>query len=336
MTGNLLRVTPHVTIPGVLTPRFQNVDFPKAIGELTSIGDFASDYAYLNTIDTISANTDLFKQYGVASESNFSNGQIEVPYNTIWARKAYHKFQADKFDALGYGVSLDEFLDNICVMGINQRLHQTTLFGTDATSTQGLVRMGTSQNLPADSATNTSITTYIVPELLSFLTGVVQTMMDNTYNQGKPTVLWSSTRVINYLRRSIIPLAQYQMEGAGVDSVAGAYNRVVGEWLGIGQIIFLADDRLKGAGTGGADLIGFIAPGLTPDEMEKGTPERFDQTLNKLLGNDKNTFMSVVGGRSFYEQNPTKDMIVSGNYYMKATPGVVLRKDAVTWVTATY
>ena len=160
-----------------------------------------------------------------------------------------------------------------------------------------------------------------------------RTAMNNTYGMAKPVVFMSSVRVVNWIKSVMLNLTQYQMPGAGVDSIGGAYSRVVGEWLGVGKIEFIADDLLKGAGTGGADVMLFVAPGLTEQDAVK--PEYSQYLLGDLPMNMMNTFKDEAGGL-IISRNPVINRVTSADYSLQTTPGAVIRADAVRVIEAVY
>ncbi|MGL2807347.1 hypothetical protein ACQJ93_02305 [Helicobacter pylori] len=53
--ANLLRATPHVTIPGLLVPQTQDAIWKNYLGAKLSYGEFKDDYAYIPTISAMSS-----------------------------------------------------------------------------------------------------------------------------------------------------------------------------------------------------------------------------------------------------------------------------------------
>ena len=331
---NLQRVVPHSIIPGVVAPVNQNADYIKALAGITKYGDLGSDYLYLTTLDKIDTPTTIGQQWrGGVDTAQFSNNQLAWQYYTIQARMEYTDQQAAKLGKILPGIGIDTLLDKLCRQGINQRDHYGTLFGFDPAQTQGLVKQGTTATFPADSDAHTTVSSYNPDELMAFMATQARTAMNNTYGMAKPVVFMSSVRVVNWIKSVMLNLAQYQMPGAGVDSIGGAYSRVVGEWLGVGKIEFIADDLLKGAGTGGADVMLFVAPGLTEQDSVK--PEYSQYLLGDLPMNMMNTFKDEAGGL-IISRNPVINRVTSADYSLQTTPGAVIRADAVRVIEATY
>ena len=332
--SNLQRVVPHSVIPGVVAPVNQNADYVKAFAGITQYGDLGSDYLYLTTLETIHPPTTIGQQWrGGVDSAQFANNQLAYQYYTIQARYEYTDQQAAKLGKIIPGVGIEKLLDDLCQQGVQQRRHYGALFGFDPAQTQGLVKQGTTATFPADSDANTTVSAYNPDELLAFMAGQARTAMNNTYGMAKPVVFMSSVRVVNFIRSTMINLTQYQMPGAGVDSVGGAYNRVVGEWLGVGKIEFIADDLLKGTGTNGADIMLFVAPGLTEQDVVK---EEFSQyKLGDYPANMMNTFMDNAGGL-IISRNPVINRVTSVDFSLQTTPGAVIRADAVRVIEAAY
>lgn len=327
--NNLSRIIPSSVIPKVVIPQFQNADFSKYFGAKTSYGTAGSDFLYLNTINKVSATTEIGQQWRIPESVQASNGQLQFPYYTISARSEYSDQSAQKFSELGMGISLPDLLDKLCEMGIQQRRHYAALFGFNPLENQGLLNMATAVTLPADSGTHTTLSTYIQGELLSFLVSVARDIMNGTFGMAKPVVLASSVRTINLLESIIVPLTDWQNKGAGVNSVAGTYRTILGEWLGAGKIEFIKDDLLKEAGTGLSDIILLIAPGLSEQEAVE-----YDQNLD-ISQETANTLIDNPGDM-IITTNPKNNRMMSSDYSVKTTPGCVVREEAIVAITAKY
>lgn len=328
--NNLTRITPSAVIPSVVMPTFQDVPYEEYFAEKTSYGDLGDDFLYLNTINELTAPTEIGQQWRIPSTVQASNSQLQYAYYTISARRECTKQDIDKFAKLGMGLSLYDFSDQLCEIAINQRRHYSALFGFDPTETQGLIAMGTAVTMPADSASHSTLVTYIPGELLQFLTSQAREVRTTTFGMAKPTIFASSSRVVNYINSLIVPLTDYQMKGAGSDSVGGSYERIVGQMLGAGQIKFIEDNLLQGAGTGGADLILLVAPGLNSQEAEaqfSQTPRDRQFHANTFTDNPGNMIITV---------NPEINRVLSADYSVKTTGGAVVRKNAVRVITTKY
>ncbi len=54
--ANLLRATPHVTIPGLLVPQTQDAIWKNYLGAKLNYGEYKDDYAYIPAISAMSSN----------------------------------------------------------------------------------------------------------------------------------------------------------------------------------------------------------------------------------------------------------------------------------------
>ncbi|WQS70188.1 hypothetical protein KVC68_07545 [Helicobacter pylori] len=59
--ANLLRATPHVTIPGLLVPQTQDAIWKNYLGAKLNYGEYKDDYAYIPTISAMSSSVLMLK-----------------------------------------------------------------------------------------------------------------------------------------------------------------------------------------------------------------------------------------------------------------------------------
>lgn len=335
MVKNLSRIWPSVTVPGLLAPINQDVDFRKYFGDITSYGEVGVDAVYYPTLEKISGMTTVFQQWNDnLPQVDIENGQLEAKYYTIGTSVQYTDEQAGKFSKIYSGVSLDQVLDDLSKMAINQKWHFASLYGFVPEDNDGLVNNGINVNLPADSAGADTMTGYIPAELMSFIASQIREAMNVSFGTLKPAVIAGSTRAINYIRSTVVALNQYQMQGGGVDSIAGTLGRIVGDWLGVGRVEFIADDLLMDQTGGNADKILIIAPGLgTQDEV----PEQYSQyLLDDMPLNRMNTTMDKMSNGLITTVNPVINRTVRRNKTLKTTAGIVLRSQAVRVISFNY
>ncbi len=334
MGSQVVRVAPHSTIPGVLTPIFQQVPFRKILAEVTRFGKRGDDVLYQPTVSRINTPTAIGQQWrGNVDSATYSISQLSFPYYTIMARAEFDPNQESKFERLISGIGLEDFLNKLCQQGIYQREHYSTLFGFDTDANQGIILEGTVAALPADSSAKTKITEYNITELLQVLAGYARDIMTATYGMAKPVVIISTTEMINYLQSIVVPFTNYQMPGAGVDSIAGAYNRIIGTWLGVGKIEWISDEAMVGKGAAGTDLISFIAPGLSKQESEQ--PENTNLVAESMPQNMRNTMVDMVDGLKEFP-NPVINGVRSKLFSLQTTPGCLIRPEAVVTIEFTY
>lgn len=328
----MTRIAPHSVIPGLIAPIYQKVPFREALAEVTRFGSRGDDILYQPTISMINTPTTIGQQWrGDVDAVGYSLSQLGFPYYTIMARMEYTPNEESKFERLVTGIGLKPFLSNLCKQGIYQREHYAALFGFDAS--QGIANTGTNTSMPASSTGKTTVQTYEVPELLTYLAGQARETMNTSYGMAKPTVIMSTVNMINYLNSVIVPLTTNQANGGGVQSIAGTFGKIVGEWLGVGPIKFIPDNALAGKGTGGKDLILFIAPGLS--DQEAGQPENTNLVAEELDQNKRNTFMDMVDGLKEFP-NPVMNMVNSSLFSLQTTPGILVRPQAVRAISFTF
>ena len=334
--ANLLRVTPHAKIPGLLAPQTQSVDFNKYVAGKTRYGSLAEDYLYVTSITNINTESFVGMQWGSdLAKSSYILGQIQIPYYKISSYVEWDIQEEKKFESLSNGVALPDFLDNLAKQAINQRKHQAILFGFETTTgyNQGIAGNETIVSFPQASNTNNTLTTYPIGELQAFLSQLARKVMDTSFNMAKPVVIASSVRVINYLRSVIVPLTSY-LESGSVASVGTAYNKIVGDWLGVGQVEWVSDNLLMNADiTGQQDVIKLIAPGIDPQGNQG---EEVNQNLVGDFNSIKfNTFYDTAGGLIRFDAPPALGKFAR-RYDYKMTPGVNLRNEAVVSTSIVY
>lgn len=333
--AQMTRINPSVAIPGLLVPNVQQVPFEKYIGHKTQMGSLGKEQAYITLVSNINSETQVGQQWGSQmARQTYTLGQLGVPYYRVEAYVEYNVDEQAKFEELSNGVALPDFLENLAKQGINQRRHQAILYGFDSTNglNQGILANSTAVSMPADTAGNQKLTAYNPVELQAFLTMVVRRAMDTTYGMAKPTIVASSQRVINFLSSTIIPLTQSQKDGGGVDTVRGLFQRSVGDWLGVGNIEFVADATLEGTGAGGTDRIVFIAPGL---DTQTASDEENVNLVGQYNSINYNTWYDSAEGLMRWDAPPSMGTF-GVKYTLKMTPGVCLRSEAVQVVDVQY
>lgn len=331
----LNRVNPSTVLPGILVPQIQSVDFEKYIGSKTNLTGMADEMLYVMTVNNINGETTVGQQWAQElNRQSYSLGQVGLPLYRINAYSEYDKDEQSKFEKLVSGVSLPNFLENLAKQAINQRKHSAILTGFDTTLEQGILANATETNLPADSKGNTKITTYDPSELQKALAAEVRSVMDSSYGMLMPTVFVSSTRVINYLKTTVISLLDSAQNG-GVDSVAGLFERVVGEWLGVGKVTFMSDPLLQDVDGTGKDRILLIAPGMDSQQYPSGGADVNQNIVGSENSITYNTMYDAGEGLK-RETRPEDFGIVSMLYTYKMTPGATLRSEAVKSISVEY
>ena len=331
--SNVTRLVPHSLIPGVLGPIYQEVPYEKYLAEVTHFGKRGDDILYQPTLSAINTPTTVGQQWrGDIDAVDYSISQLSFPYYTIHARMEYDPNQSSKFASMIAGIGLPQFLGNLCKQGIWQRMHYASLFGFD--SNQGIAKTATTETLANDSDGHSTIQTYNQGELLAALASYARLIMNSSYGMAKPVIVAAPVNMINYISTSIIPLTSYQMPGAGVDSIAGAYERVIGDWLKVGKVEFISDNALTGKGATGKDLLLFIAPGLSEQEAQKQA-KNTNLVSDSLTQNKRNTFMDIVDDLKEFP-NPVINGVNSSLFSLQTTSGCLLRQETAVALSYTF
>ena len=329
------RINPSTVLPGILVPQVQSVDFDKYIGSKTNLTGTADEMLYIMTVNNINGETTVGQQWAQElNRQSYSLGQVSLPLYRINAYSEFDEDEQAKFERLVSGVSLPTFLEGLAKQAINQRKHSAILTGFDNTLDQGILANAVETTLAADSKGNTTITTYDPAELQKALATEVRSVMDASYGMLVPTVFVSSTRVINYLKSSVVSFLESAEAGA-VDSVAGLLDRVVGEWLGVGKITFIADPLLENIDAPGKDRILLIAPGMDNQQYPKGAMDVNQNIVGSENSITYNTMYDAGEGLKRISR-PDNFGIMSMLYTYKMTPGATLRSEAVKVIKVTY
>ena len=328
INGNLRRIFPNVALPGVLSKLYEKIDYKKALGDITKHGERGVDAVYKLVLDNNSSNTAV----GTAStwmnnmpKNEASVSQLEAAYYKIGSSIQTTADSEAKFLKLQAGISEYELLKAISFQAMAQRKAYMTFFGANPNKKEGLFNnVGETTALPEDSGKNATLTSYIPGELLEALAGELRAIQNLSFNMLKPLVIVAPLDAINYLKSKVVPLTNYQQKGAGTDSVAGTLESIVYDMNGL-QLEFVSCSYLKGKGNGGKDVMLFIAPGITQEEMGKDSTAYLNDVLKD---NYINTLMDEALPLT-ETINPSINGVNSWFVEHIITPGIVLRSDAI-------
>lgn len=317
----LSRVAPSKVLPHTLIPQAQKVDYDKYFGIVSNYGSNGSARLYIPTLSNVNTEASVGQQWiSESTRQTYTTGQIGVPYYRINAYFDFSKDEASVFEETMQGISLQQYLLASAEQAIEQRKLQGLISGFGAN--EGILGNATIATIPQDSKGNKKLTSYVPAELQQFLSKIVSDIMASTFNMSKPIVISSSTRVINYLATSIVPLTQSQQNGAGVDSVLGLYERVC-KWLGCPKITIIPNDLLRGTNGDTKDTILVVAPEIDSSENGGGT-----NALGGLNGVQFNTMYDIAGALEVEPNAPHNDK-QSVMMTLKMTSGVTLRSESV-------
>lgn len=332
--AQLTRLYPSAAVPGILTPQVQDVDFKKYVGKETNFGTLDKNAVYITSVTNINSTAEITQQWQTEfTNQTYTLGQIKAPVYMIKASLRFNEQEQRQFESVANGVALPDFLENLAKQAINQRRHEGVLYGFDPATdlNQGILANATESNLPADSAGNTSITSYNAAELQAFLASIIRDVMNASYGMLRPVVIASSPRVINYLHSVVVSLTESQQKGAGIDVISGLLGRVM-DWLGAGKVEFIQDVTLQDDTNG--DKIVFVARGM--DEQSENVSDADSQNLVGTHNSIKfNTWVDKGEGLKVYPY-PVMGGTYMKDLWIRMTPGITLRSEAVRVVKAPY
>lgn len=326
------RVVPHKVAAGIIVPQTLSVDFDKYVGAKTNFTNAADEMLYIVAANNINTETTIGQQWGQDhAKQSYTLGQIGLPLYKMSAYVEYSYDEEAKFEAVTNGVGLANFLDSLAEQAINQRRHAAILFGFDYSLNQGILGNAIETNLPADSNSKTTIREYDIAELQAELLYNAREVMQASYGIAKPAVLATSPRIMAYLQSNVVPLLQSQKDGGGVDSVAGLYERIIGQWLGVGEVTLIADPLLENPAGDDYDIIAFVATGIYKQGADKDG-ENIAGALNSITYNTM-----YDSGMGLVKQTRPDDFgKVSKLFSYKMTAGATIRNEAVRVLRAKF
>lgn len=326
------RIVPSKVAAGIVVPQTLSVDFEKYIGAKTNYTSAADEMLYIVAANNINTETTVGQQWGQdLAKQSYTLGQIGLPLYKMSAYVEYSYDEEAKFNTITSGIGLSMFLDSLAEQAINQRRHAAILFGFDYSLNQGILGNAIETNLPADSNNKTKIKEYDLAELQNELLFNAREVMQSSFGIAKPSVLATSPRIMAYLQSNVVPLLQSQKDGGGVDSVAGMYERIIGQWLGVGSITLVSDPLLENPAGDDYDIIAFVAPGI----WEQGSDSNGENIAGALNSITYNTMYD--SGEGLMRQTRPDDFgKVSRLFSYKMTPGATIRSEAVRILRAKF
>lgn len=335
MSMNFERIFPHAKAPGIIGKLYESIEYNAVIGKKTNHGSLGDDVLYVMLADNISANTVVGGSSIWRKDIPKNDGtlrQMAVPYYGVETSFTVNDKEKAKFEKLGVGKSLVEFKKIISLQAMAQRRAHITFFGADASENQGLFNAASeTTSLPADSASNNKLTTYIPGELMEFLVSQARELGNLSYNMLKPIVIVAPIDAINYIRSKIVPLTSYQEKGAGTSSIAKIFENVVYDMNGL-NVKLVPCSYMKGKGTGNTDVMLIVAPGVEIPEEDRDSTGYFN-----TVGADDyvNTFIDDALEYEEYQNPPVYKL---DEYVMESiyTPAYTVRADAIRAIEYNY
>lgn len=332
---NLKRIVPHGVIPGLLARVHEDIDYNKLLAETTKYGGEGDDVSYMMKLDNVSTasqvgGANVWTDNIIPPSATFD--QILIPYYSIWAKYNTNPMTENKLNKLGVGVSEKRLKEALCLTSMNQRRAHGTLFGYDNTQTQGIYNNAISTiALPNDSNSQANLSSYVPGELAEFIISILRDMQNVSWNRLKPIIIVANIDAINYIRSKIVPYSAYFQQGS-TQTVAVMANNITNEFAGF-SIDYVECSYMKGRGTGGKDVLMFIAPGLSKQESSDRKATNFIDSIAD------NQYMNTFIDEPLELQEGTNPPVynVQDNWLRSVvSPGIVLRKEAVRIVEYEY
>lgn len=333
MSMNFKRIFPHVSIPGIAQKLYEDINYNAVIGKRTHYGERGVDVAYKVLVDEVSANTVVGGAYVWRNDITKNDGsfkQMAIPYYKVQSSFTTTADSQAKFNKLDLGISEDEFKKAITFQAMAQRRAHITFFGAEPSEKQGLFNAASvTTALPADSAANDKLSSYVPGELLDFLVSQVREVANISYNMLKPIVIAAPINAVNYLKSKIVPVDKF-LKDAGTLSVSKTLDNIVYDINGM-QIQFVPCSYMAGKGTGKKDVMLIVAPGIEVKEEDRGSTAY----LNNIGDEYVNTFIDDALELEEY-QNPNMYQVNEWIFTSIYTPAYTVRADAVRCIEYNY
>ena len=335
MSMNFQRIFPHAKSPNLIQKLYERINYNAVIGKRTKYGSRGDDVLYVTKVEEISMNSvvggssiwrrDIPKNDGVL-------GQMAIPYYKVQSSFTVNRDDEEKFSKLGINKSLFEFKKQITIQSMNIRRAHMTFFGADAFEAQGLFNASSeTTSLPADSGSNSTLTTYIPGELMEFLVAQIRAISDLSYNMLKPIKIVAPLNAINYLKGKVVPLTSYQEKGAGTSSIAKVFENIVYDMNGM-QVEFVPCSYMAGKGSGNKDVMLIVAPGTEVEVENRDSTAYFN-------GFSEDDFINTFYDEALeYEEymNPEMYQVKEQISTSILTPGYCVRDDSIRSIEYTY
>ena len=308
------RVAGGKVAPGIILPLFQGNKYLEAV-ESMPILEAGTPEVYFPTIPTVAAMTEVSRVWrGNVAESGFDNHDVAAPVYNIQARTAMVNAEAEAFNRAYDGVSMDGVLDYIARQAVINRDNFLTFWGVNS---NGLIDGASTETLPNDSGSQNKVTDYVIGELFQFLATKLSGIAAATLNKAKVYTLVAPFDFCVYIRSTYIPITDYQAAGAGTATIAGALAEVAKQ-LG-GELVIVENDFFKAEQSGETtDSLLICARAIKED----GGIQNSGACVVKC---ERNGIEVQV--------NPEINSVLTKNYSLLSTPGVVLREDCAVVVT---
>ncbi len=272
-----VQVNPNYTDPGLLLPYTQASQAFFALdgeGPRVMLGD-GDQYVYIKTINLRTRAATGQMAYNQLPSCEIQLNQIETP--TYLCRNRWQYDHHDTSAAGRWAVALSQAYSLAGRQGQFQLARTLLLYGANPANGEGILNASgtTAVNLPPDSQGNTTASTYDNGQMAFFLASTVGAIKSRTNQLGIPKefVILMPQRIGVLFEYNVVQLTQFQRQGAGTESTAGALKTIL-ERGGGDRVIWGYDDTLIGQGAGGNDAVVITMPSVTkPAGMTINTNE---------------------------------------------------------------
>lgn len=302
-------------------------------GPRVKLGD-GDLYVYVKTL-----NIRTKMASGQAAYNNLPSVYPVFGYISTPTYQARCRAQWDHHDSAAvsrWGVGIQQMYRLGMRQGHFQFMRSALLYGINPASGEGIVNAvgATAITLPTDPNGNDTVITYDNGAMAQFLALQLAAIKTRTNNIGIGRLMGilAPQRVLQQWEYSIVQLVQFQREGAGTTSTAGA-AKLIAEYND-DEVLWLPDDTLIGKGAGGTDLVVIVMPQvevprsegeINTNEFAKLAPGFLDCTA---------MYTDMVAPREIISPLPAGAVDVLSEHRM--TSGWGLRPEATTLISMQY
>ncbi len=237
-----------------------------------------------------------------------------------------------------WGITIDLAQRLAMRQGIYQQQRNACLYGITPSNGEGILNAAgaTTTNLPADSNTNDSISTYDNGQMALYILTLISAMKTRTFQIGLPNriaILGPQRVMSQWMFQGIVQLTQFQRDGGGVASIAEEIKNVAAR--NGDEVDFYCDDTLINQGAGGnTDAIIICIPEINKPKtlVEPNTNEFY-----KLIpGLDACNIMLQDMAAPMEIRSPLAGGAIDVLAELRTTSGWPIRPEAVTILNAAF
>lgn len=223
---------------GLVVDQFENLDVAALIGWNDKVLDNTDREWAIPRLTNFSAPVNFSRQFLLGTSPTYDSVQFMNPVFSMTTKLEYTPRAAEEFrkNLPMVDMSYENILNSLRNMGIAQKLYWITLFGTGNND-------GIANTVPLVPYTFTNPVSAFTDEekvaFLQFLLNKINEIQSAMLNMGDTLTIVTSIEMANFLAYTILPLQWSQMAGAGVDSMAGTFTRVIENAFNSGHTLVL-------------------------------------------------------------------------------------------------